>query len=390
RMVYDAANDVMLAFLPGGDLVRVFVYHPRENRWEALRPKGPAPSYSLFDAAYDPARNVTVICGGEEYSVSGAPTIRETWTYRYRPVDEDRPSRDLTLELELGDDGSVSLSWNALDGVDGYEVRRGRGEHPWTAEFETLDGSPLDDTAFTDPDPANGERRYYRVTAVAGGDEVAASNVVRTQPGPARAVFAARAADGAVALRWRPSAGPGVVGYNVYGAPVEPVDLWDTHFDPARHAGEFEKLNDAPIEEPEFEVESAAVGPGTDATWPELRAYVVRAVNVLGLESGPSPVTLSIPAAPGPAMAVTEPEGSRLVICGPSPSGPPAGHHLYRLDCYRGDAAYRNRAAPHAGSVFVDEETWPAGDRQAYYVIGVDAAGQLGVPSSPAWAREMP
>ncbi|MFO7899775.1 MAG: HEAT repeat domain-containing protein, partial [Planctomycetota bacterium] len=269
RMVYDAANDVMLAFLPGGDLVRVFAYHPRENRWEALRPKGPAPSYSLFDAAYDPARNVTVICGGEEYSVSGAPTIRETWTYRYRPVDEGRPSRDLALELDLGDDGSVSLSWSALDGVDGYEVHRGSGEHPWTAEFEKLDGSPLDGTAFTDPGPADGGRLYYRVTALAGGDEVAASNVVRTQPAPVREVFAARGADGTVALRWQPSAGPGVVGYNLYAAPVEPVDLWDTHFDPNEHAGEFEKLNDAPLEAPEFEDESAPVEPGTDATWPE-------------------------------------------------------------------------------------------------------------------------
>ena len=42
------------------------------------------------------------------------------------------------------------------------------------------------------------------------------------------------------------------------------------------------------------------------------------------------------------------------------------------------------------GAVFVDEESWPSADRRAYYVIAVDGAGQLGVPSSPGWARNMP
>jgi len=395
-MIYDSANDAMLAFKRGGGRTSVYAYHPRENRWESLPAANPSPDYALFDAAYDPVNNVTVLCGGEDASCSGEPGVRETWTYRYRPAAKKTvgaSNAPRALRLDISSDGAVRLSWSRpVAEAHGYHVYRGTGDHPWVADFRRITEKPLQTTEFTDPEKLGSAVHYYRVVPVGpDGEEGFASNIVRTQPLPVREVFAARGSDGSVGLSWTCSAGPAVAGYNVYRAPAEPLDLWSEHFDPMTNAGEFVKLNDKVVEETSF-----ADRPGDDVTpcaetsWAPFQAYVVRAVNVLGVESGPSPATLSIPAPPGPLVVVPLEDGGRLVVSGASGSAPLAGCHLYRLDCYRGDLIFRGHGAPHAGTVFVDDQTWPVGDRQAYYVVPVDELGQLGVPSSPGWGREMP
>ena len=394
-MVYDRANDVTLAFHRTGGETRVYAYHPRENRWESLPAAHPSPDYALFDAAYDPVNNVTVLCGGEDASCSGEPAVRETWTYRYKPANPDpagSPAAPLMLSLDISDDAVVTLSWEPFHQLQDYHVYRGTGEHPWTAAFERITKTPLSANTFTDAKKLGPRVHYYQVRALgADGAERLCSNIVRTQPLPVRQVSVARAADGSTVLSWLPSAGPAVTGYNVYRAPAVPLDLWTEHFDPATNAGEFSKLNENLVEGTSFTCQADDIGePGTETRWAPFGVYVVRAVNVLGVESGASPATLSIPGPPGPIRVVPTEDGARLVLCGPSRAKPLSGYHLYRLDCYRGDHVYRTRGAPHPGAVFVDRESWPAGDRQAYYVVPVDEAGQLGVPSSPGWGHDMP
>jgi hypothetical protein len=67
-----------------------------------------------------------------------------------------------------------------------------------------------------------------------------------------------------------------------------------------------------------------------------------------------------------------------------------AGYSLYRLDSYKGDHVYRMKGAPQTGTVFVDDERWPVGDRRSYFIIARDQMGQMGVPSTPGWAVNMP
>lgn len=399
-MVYDAANDVMLAFHSEPGRIAVYVYHLRENRWEAAPLASPAPSYHMFDAAYDPVRNVTVLTGGWEWGQSGVVPVRENWTYRYRPAPQREgksPGAPRALALVLSDKGEVAaLSWKppASGAAAGYRVYRGEGEHPWTAKLACVTAAPVKETHYVETQPlAAGKHYYYQVRAVgADGKEGVPSTLTRTQPGVVREIFAARGADGRVELSWAESAGPGVAGYNVYRAKVEPVDLWQKGFDPAKIKGKLVRLNRTPLKDAAFTDDpgEAAGLCGESSGWAPLCAYVVRAMNARGEESGPSPVTLSIPAPPGPVLPVRLNDGRTLVISGRSPATPLAGHALYRLDSYKGDRTYRLRGAPQAGSVFVDGESWPSADRRAYYVIAVDGAGQLGVPSSPGWARDMP
>jgi HEAT repeat protein len=401
-MVYDSANDVMLAFRPGIP-ARVYALHLRANRWEELPGGGPAPNHVLFDAAYDARHNAVVLSGGEEAAASGALTVRETWTYRYRPAATNalagRSGRSLLadvpqwLRLEIEADGDVRLAWDPVGGdIAGYAVYRGAGEHPWTAEMVRLNDEPVTEPRYTEAPPPD-QPAYYHVRAIrADGAESEPSNLARTQPLPVRRVQIAPKADGAAALTWEPSRGPAVIGYNVYRADVAPVDLWAEHFDPMTHAGAFEKLTPEPVTATEFfdRIPGEAPADATESSWAPLKAYVVRAVNALGIESGPSPVTLSVPAAPGPVTVVPLPEGRTLVVSGESGSTPIRGHHLLRLTCYRGDLAFRTAGAPHPGAVFADDEPWPTGDRRAYAVIAVDERGQLGIPSSLAWADNMP
>jgi hypothetical protein len=398
-MVYDAANDVMLAFRPVPGRIAVHVLHLRENRWEEAPAIYPAPSYHNIDAAYDPVDNVTVITGGWEWGQSGETTVRETWTYRYRPAPAADPKRlgaPQALRLDLTADGRLTLTWQppAAGAVPaGYHVYRGAGEPPWTVKLERLTADPLKVATFIEAGKLDArEQLCYQVRAVgADGKAGPASNLARSRPAPVREVCAARRADGRVELAWAPSAGPGVAGYNVYRAPGEATDLWRKPFDLGPKVGKLEKLNAEPIKEAAFvDRPGDEVKPVGETAWAPFQVYVVRAVNVLGQEGGPSPATLSIPAAPGPVLAIPTEDGRWLVTSGVEGAASVRGRHLYRMDAFKADWVYRSRGAPSPGTVFVDDQKCLRGDRCAYFVIAVDELGQLGIPSSQAWGRNMP
>jgi hypothetical protein len=401
-MVYDSANDVMLAFRPGGGRYTAYAYHLRENRWEEVPASYPSPSYTQSDAIYDPVHNVTWLIGGWEWGSSGAVTTRETWTYRYRkPGKQRRSTEPRGLRLEIRDvDGkpAPSLSWRApsTGAPGGYNVYRGESPKPWGAAWKKLNGAPVKATGLSDATQLDtGKRYYYRVTALdAEGKEGLPSLLAHVRPAPVRRTVAARAADGSVSLSWDPSAGPGGVAYNVYRAEGGSADLWARPFVYRDLEGKFVKVNRKPVtgtsftDRPQDKAPKAPKAATSESTWAPFHVYIVRAVNSLGFESGPGPATLSMPAAPGPVVVFRTGDGRRLVISGEGGSQV-RGHHLLRLDVYKGDLTFRSRGAPQPGTVFVDEEAWPVGHRRQYFVVGVDGAGQLGVPSSAGW-QELP
>jgi hypothetical protein len=403
-MVYDSVNDVMIAFRTGCP-VSTYALDLRANRWEELPAASPAPSHVLFDAAYDPERNVVVLTGGEEGSVSGALTVRETWTYRYRPAKPatanpfSKPARPPLADVPQSPRlavkaGRVRLTWDPVDGEPaGYAVYRGEGESTWAAEMIRVNDEPLAEAAFEEPLPTGGRSLFCQVRTVRqDGSECPPSTMVRNAPRPPNVVQSAPSAAGAVRMKWPRPADDAAWTYRVRRAPVASIDLWSTHFDPMTDAGEFEVITPEPISEPRFvdHPPGLADAIANESTWPQLYAYTVTAIDKDGVESGPSPVTLSIAPAPGPVTVVPLPEGGFLVISGGGDSNSLLGNQLPRLDTYRGDLTFRISGAPQAGTVFVDDARWPAGDRCCYCVVSVDDIGQYGIPSSLAWARNMP
>jgi HEAT repeat protein len=405
-MVYDAHNDVMLAFRTVRGGTQVHVLHLEENRWEEKELVHPCPSYGNTDAAYDSYRNLVVFCGGQEAAASGRTMVRETWTYRYKPsarqFDPEPAPQNLAAAAEA--DGSVRLAWgwSGEGPPPAFNIYRGRGERPWTAPLEKINEAPVEEPSYLDAGAlAGGEggsgRCYYQVRAIgAEGREGPASFLARTRPPPVEGVACTRAGDGSVKITWTPSAAADLAGYNVYRAARPAFDPWRERYS-SPPAGDFARLNDRPLDSAGFEdrpgSEPGAGGAGAapgESRWPSLYVYYVTAVNRAGAESGASPATLSIPAAPGPVLYVPAEDGRGLVLAGPSRSDPVRGYHLFRMDCHHNQLAYRLSGAPGSSVVLLDSVPWPRGDRRVYFVVPVGELGELGYPSSEAWAVEPP
>ena len=399
RMVYDAANDVMLVFKPNrGVGVAVSVYHLRENRWEHLPLVHPSPHYATFDVAYDSRHNVTVISGGWETGGSGETTVRETWTYRYRKPAEapavsiGRP-RGLTATTLPG--GKVRLTWKppAAGKPVNYSVFRGTGDpRVFRAKWNSVANLKAGQLQYTDTVNAKPPALvFYRVTAVdAAGTEGPCSYPAQTAP-PAPRWAAAAFTPGGVRLSWAACPAADLAGYHVYRAPVPARSYWKDRFDAMALAGKFVRLTKTPLKSAEFLDRSAPVnGPASELAWPESCAYLVRAVNAWGLEGGQSPTTLALPDAPGPVRVIPWLDGRRIVLWTPSRAQGVAGYSVMRMDDWNRNYAFRAHPVPLCTAGFRDDSEFPRSDRRRYYVSGIDAIGALGTPSSGAWSHGFP
>jgi len=114
-------------------------------------------------------------------------------------------------------------------------------------------------------------------------------------------------------------------------------------------------------------------------------AYRIRAVNALGVESGPSPYFLTVPSIPRWFFAKEEGTTCWLKWAN-NPEKNLQGYRIYRLDGrWDKDPISRMTAEPIKVLTFSDST---AGDKiRRYHVVAVDALGQEGLPSRPVWYR---
>src|SRR5262249_56693480 len=144
--------------------------------------------------------------------------------------------------------------------------------------------------------------------------------------------------------------------------------------------------NDRPLADPAFTDTQAGLGKkdaGPEEYRYEVFAYLVTAVNRLGTESGPSPYALTIPSAPENVLCRERGDTAELKWS-PSPEKGVVGYHVYKLGKGRWDIV-RATEGP------VRETAWShrAGrGTTRYWVVAVDALGQEGEPSSPAWFNQ--
>jgi hypothetical protein len=76
-------------------------------------------------------------------------------------------------EPQYGEDGSITLSWHAVDGADSYVVSISTADLETTATFGPLAGNTF--TIGPDSLPKGAGNVMWRVTALSGGDTVAKS-----------------------------------------------------------------------------------------------------------------------------------------------------------------------------------------------------------------------
>src|SRR5262249_48657150 len=144
------------------------------------------------------------------------------------------------------------------------------------------------------------------------------------------------------------------------------------------------KLNDRPIAATTFTDETGDLSqPGDESNGYRyaVYAYVVRAVNRRGGESGPSPYALTLPSEP--VNVLNRDRGATAELkWDASPEKGIAGYRVYKLEGTWNIVCLTPE--PIKETTFTHKSAGPT----RYWVVAVDALGQEGQPSSPAWHQQ--
>lgn len=244
KLAFDSTNGVCLCVvrrgeesgLPSGTL-ETWTLDVSRLQWSRREPAvSPDPGASRArNLSYWPEANVFVL-----ESVAANKGGMQLWTYRYGVAASDpRPKSPLDVALDTASE-KARVRWRGDADAARYHVYRAQAEHVWQAKFEKI--ATVDQPAFEDQPPA-GAVSFYRVAAIdRQGVESLPSRIVRSQP------------------RMMP-------------APIVSA------------------MNDAPLRETSCIDTTANLSQPGEASGDYKHtafAYVIRAVNQLGVESGPS------------------------------------------------------------------------------------------------------
>jgi hypothetical protein len=110
-------------------------------------------------------------------------------------------------------------------------------------------------------------------------------------------------------------------------------------------------------------------------------AYIIRAVNNLGVESGPSPYALTIPSEPINLLCRERGDTAELKWT-PNPEKGIAGYRVYQLKGTWEIVTVQDKLTSETN--FTSQT---GRNTMRFWVTAVDAIGQEGQPSSPAWCH---
>jgi hypothetical protein len=401
RMAYDSLHGVCLCVTRDSNSGKheTWAFDAGKLRWTKMNPatEAAASMSRSRNLDFSAAHNVFIL---ETSSQEGRGKAPEIWTYRYSKAPaEVRPAPPTDLRV-VTDRSSAKLTWTASPSpVRAYHVYRADAEEPWRTRFEKV--ADVDGTAFTDNGLAAGKVYSYIVRALgADGRESRPTLRVRTQPrvlsGPVVSVLTPAKVD----VRWDRHPAADIVGYNVYrgNAVMRAVkkgtlQAWRDN-DPEyaeplpvelRDLTGLRKLNDHPLSGTTFTDTQVRVrAPDHDPAGYKYQvfAYLIKAVNRLGTESGPSPYALTIPSTPVNVLC-RERGGTAELKWDPNPEQGIVGYHIYKLGKSHWEIL-RVTEEPRRETTF----THAAGrGTTRYWVVAVDALGQEGEPSSPVWCN---
>ena len=388
----DGDDCLLVSWDPDTGAHQTWVLDTANMIWTAMDPVvTPDPSLSRSrNLDYSPELNLYIL---ETMPPDG---VAQIWTYRLRDLDDDpRPGPPADLVAITSENGA-SLSWTPswTPGAT-YRVYRTELDAPWLAEPEIIaetSAPELEDSGL-----GAGVTYLYRVTAVLDGHESLPSGSSRTEPRVLLEPVVSVKSATEVVVSWQAHPSPDVVGYKVYRSlatvhtVLEGVQApWQDN-DPlypeprvagVEDLGAYVELTSAPIAGTSFtdaDVDLTATGPEADGHAFAVYAYVVRAVNRLGVESGPSPYALTIPSEPRQVMLEESGDEAHLEW---QPSVEPGvvGYRVYQLgDIFE---IVPRTQEPITDTSFVQ---LTSGQTTRFWITAVDALGQEGQPSTPAW-----
>jgi hypothetical protein len=404
---------------------QTWAYDGQRNQWTRMNPPQEPQGWGNRRRimAAIPNQNVVLM---ESYvnpttKVPGIDREQQMWTYRYGDAPSSQrvsPPDDVLVETEAN---RAVLSWQSQPAAAGYAVFAGDGEAPWKIEFQRLAMVEKGRTQYTDSNAPRGKPRFYYVCAVDSEGKLSEpSRKVRTQPRLVEDLVVSMISTKEARLNWPKSGAPDVVGYHVERAAVEPFSedqierlrkdtppLEEPSVGGFKMIGPFERLTRDPVPDSTYTDRSINLQQPITITgepvmthrFPDDRlnaqgkpyrygvyAYRIRAVNKLGVESGPGPLAFTLPASPRWVFAKEEGQTCHLKWAA-NPEQGMRGYRVYRMESPRingpGQPTTRVTADPIAATQFSDPDAGNVTRR--YWIVAVDALGQEGFPSAPVW-----
>lgn len=323
------------------------------------------------------------------------------WTFRAESGGSYEARPDAPTITTDGD--SVLVSWNAVPGADTYKIYRATGSIPRTFNEIGETATP----SYDDTDVTPGTMYYYRITSIDNGVESRQSFFARSQPRVMAAPIVSARGDYDVDIRWTAHSGPDIAGYNIYRGiatihtnttidDIYPDNQWsstlyDGYSSPVvtmvRNITDITRLNSSLVTGTTYRDTTADI----DTPLPEsadyryaVYAYIIKAVNRFGVESGSSPYGITIPSAPKNVLLNTK---TNTIKWDAAVEDNVIGYNVYqyaRTENNGGDAPVNKVNTSLVSSPY----TLPSASYHIYdrfWVVPVDSLGQEGTPSVPIW-----
>ena len=395
KMAYDSRNGVCLCITWDTNTGKheSWALDVAKLQWTKLNPpvEAEASMSRARNLSYDAERNVFIL---ETMPKETKGTGPQVWTYRLqKPAEDKRPPAPTGL-VAVTDEGKVAMQWEAVAGAKEYHVWRSEAAAAHQTKYEKV--ATTTKPAYEDASVKLGKITFYRVTAASADSESAPSVSTRSQPRVLiKPVVSVLGAD-KVEVNWNAHPAKDVAGYHVYRGLVTPRAIqkgtpgaWKDN-DPeyaeptvveVRDITEIRKLTDKPVTATTFTdaVNLKAEGAAGEYRFP-IYAYIIKAVNKLGVESGPSPYALTIPAEPTNLLNREGAGGVAELKWDAAAEKNVTGYKVYKLEgtwniVRLTDEPIKEPKFTHKGG---------AGATR-YWVTTIDALGQEGQPSSPVW-----
>jgi hypothetical protein len=442
---WDSHASLALVFGGEGGPRETVAYDPQRNEWRWLNPVGQPEPRSGGQMAYDPVHRVHVFFGsqfGDDPHTWLYDMAKNAWrdarpavqppTHQNDAVLAWDPGRRAVLALVQrttgeGDNAQHQLETWVYHTADNTWERANPPAEPAASgnRARQLVSAPEIGAVLLEnctSEPREQQVWLWRSTASAGdpheGAPTPEAPVPPATPPLVLDLVASVVSSSRVELRWRPpSDGPPPQGYHIERAAVEVLSedqlrrlkhrtppLGEPSVGALRRIGAFQHLastpahattfadqsvdlatpagaGDAPVLEREFDEDD--LDPSGRPYRYAVFAYRIRTTDASGQTGGPSPVAFTLPSAPQWLFSREAGQTCQLRWAS-NPEAGVQGYRVYRLDGrWDSDPVTRLNTTPHPHTSFQDPDAGPHPRR--YHVLAVDALGQEGFPSAPAW-----
>jgi hypothetical protein len=394
RLAYDPLHGICLCLIwdDATGAHETWTLDVARLQWNKMSPR------TEPDRSMSRSRNLAFSPGHNAFILELTPAAlkgkgAQIWTYRYQAAPAVyRLGCPAALQANTRLDG-VALSWTPVKGAARYRVYRSVGRDPWQPAFDRI--GTVQDASFTDNKITAPQPALYVVRAVdAKGIESDDSPRAHSAPRVALKPIVSVLAPDRVEVRWNAHPAKDIAGYNLYRGVVtvrtvkkgEPKPWRDNdpeydepHVAEVTDITSIRQINDQLLTGLSFtdRIDLAQPLPESKDYKHAVYAYIVRAVNRLGIESGPSPYALTIPSEPTDVLNREKGTTAELKWAA-NPEKSIAGYHVYKLAGTWG--IVRVTREPIRATTFTDKSA-----RARYWIVAVDVLGQEGQPSSPVW-----